>query len=137
MSNLIYKHPKNDENFIQLIKYDRDLPKNIDMLNSQKIGRSEPKKHLVVIGIDSMNETFSDDFETVSVISWSKNLSTNNFATVSDKIKIHYIQIPNQKYYDILIEDNTLENFKKMYFFNDTATTEIYTILFVGSVRCV
>ena len=34
MSNLIYKHPKNDENFIQLIKYDRDLPKNIDMLNS-------------------------------------------------------------------------------------------------------
>ena len=23
------------------------------------------------------------------------------------------------------------------FFFNDTATTEIYTILFVGSVRCV
>ena len=26
---------------------------------------------------------------------------------------------------------------KKKNFFNDTATTEIYTILFVGSVRCV
>ena len=26
---------------------------------------------------------------------------------------------------------------KKIFFFNDTATTEIYTILFVGSVRCV
>ena len=38
--------------------------------------------------------------------------------------------------------DNFIENysrvlFKQSGFFNDTATTEIYTILFVGSVRCV
>ena len=31
----------------------------------------------------------------------------------------------------------TFEGFLHRRFFNDTATTKIYTILFVGSVRCV
>ena len=32
---------------------------------------------------------------------------------------------------------NTTDSESIYFFFNDTATTEVYTILFVGSVRCV
>ena len=50
-----------------------------------------------------------------------------------------------RKLYGISIDKNSvhgsdsIDNAKKEieFFFNDTATTEIYTILFVGSVRCV
>ena len=44
--------------------------------------------------------------------------------------------IPTNKYY-IATNDYLLTGGDNMFFFNDTATTEIYTRSIVGSVRCV
>ena len=57
-----------------------------------------------------------------------------------DKKKIKYQEIniqddPSQR--DIMLERANGKRTVPQIFFNDTATTEIYTILFVGSVRCV
>lgn len=116
---LSYIDFENNQKVIPLKKYLGSLPKNINMLNSQKIGRDEPKKHLIVVGIDSSREIVTDGFESMSIITHTNDLSTSKDIVVSDNIKIHYIQIPSQKYYDVFVEDNTLENFQKMYFLNE------------------
>ena len=41
------------------------------------------------------------------------------------------------KKYGVGVTDFSIGFGKEIFGFNDTATTEIYTILFVGSVRCV
>jgi len=116
---LVYIDFENNQKVIPLKEYLGSLPKNINMLNSQKIGRDEPKKHLIIVGIDSSREIVTDGFESVSIITHTNNLSTSKDIVVSDNIKIYYIQIPSQKYYDVFVEDNTLENFQKMYFLNE------------------
>lgn len=118
-NNLLYYDLPLKSNPKPLKKYLGELPLNIDMLNSQPIGRDIPKKHLVVIGIDSYRDIETKDFESISIITHAKSISTKEHKQVHDNIKIHYIQIPNQKYYDIFVNDNTLENFQKMFFLNE------------------
>jgi hypothetical protein len=55
----------------------------------------------------------------VSIISHTTSIDTEPYKQVSDNVKIHYIQIPNINYYDVLIEDNNLKNFQKMYVLNE------------------
>jgi hypothetical protein len=38
---------------------------------------------------------------------------------VSEKIITHFIVLPKEKYYDILIKENDLKNFQEMYFLNE------------------
>lgn len=125
-NNLVYYDFKTLTNPKFLIKYNGELPHNVDMIDSQEIGRTNPKKHLVVAGIDSYQNIDSDSYESISIVTHTTSISSESYKEVSDNIKIHYIQIPNKKYYDVLIEDNTLQNFQKMYFIN-----EIKKILFL------
>jgi hypothetical protein len=117
--NLIYYDFQKLSEPKTLIVYEGELPKNIDMLKNQKIGRINPKKHLVVVGIDTYVNGEYDDFDSLSIISRAKNIATESHKEVLENIKIHYIQVPNEQYYDILIEDNNLKNFQKMYFLNE------------------
>lgn len=125
-NNLIYYDFKTLTNPKSLIRYEGELPHNIDIINNQEIGRTNPKKHLVVAGIDSYQNIDSDNYESISIVTHTTSITSESYKEVSDNIKIHYIQIPNKKYYDVLIEDNTLQNFQKMYFIN-----EIKKILFL------
>ena len=68
----------------------------------------------------------------------SKNIvqrHSNPWKSSSEGLKIH----SKSSFKAILLQrkPSNLNFFEKLWFFNDTATTEIYTILFVGSVRCV
>jgi hypothetical protein len=119
MDNLVYYDLSTLSNKRPLKKYDGELPSNIDILDSQKIGREVPKKYLVVFGIDSTQGIQSDDYDNIMVITKSNNLTYSGFKKISENSEIYYIPIPTKKYYDILIEDNTLENFQKMYFLNE------------------
>ena len=124
--NLIYYDFETLSNPKSLVKYNGKLPNHIDMIDSQDIGRSNVKKHLVVIGIDSFQNIDADDFDTVSIVSHTTSITSETYKEISSNCKIHYIQIPNKKYYDVLIDNNSLENFQKMYFLN-----EIKKILFL------
>jgi beta-1,4-mannosyl-glycoprotein beta-1,4-N-acetylglucosaminyltransferase len=83
-----------------LIEYDGELPKNIKLIQSQKIGRDFSKKYTVTLNYNKVESTFS--------------------------LNVHYeednyfdILLPTSKYYDVLIEENTIENFQKMYGINE------------------
>jgi hypothetical protein len=83
-----------------LIEYDGELPKNIKLIQSQKIGRDFSKKYTVTLNYNKVESTFS--------------------------LNVHYeednyfdILLPTSKYYDVLIEENTIENFQKMYGVNE------------------
>ena len=65
---------------------------------------------------------------------------------LDDKAAVEHMrrirQVDDKHHLTLLCRDlSELANYARVdnrqYFFNDTATTEIYTILFVGSVRCV
>ena len=43
----------------------------------------------------------------------------NDPISVDNKTTVYYVSVPNKQYYDILIDENNLDNFKKMYFFNE------------------
>jgi beta-1,4-mannosyl-glycoprotein beta-1,4-N-acetylglucosaminyltransferase len=83
-----------------LIEYDGELPKNIGLIQSQKIGQDFSKKYTVTLNYNKVESTFS--------------------------LNVHYeednyfnILLPTSKYYDVLIEENTIENFQKMYGVNE------------------
>jgi hypothetical protein len=92
-NNLMYYDLSSQSNPKPLKKYFGDLPKNIDMLNSQPIGRTNPKKHFVVINNDELycNENV---FDSISIIKSSNNISSKNLANISDKITTHFIVLP-------------------------------------------
>lgn len=83
-----------------LIEYDGKLPKNIKLIQSQKISRNFSKKYTVTLNYNKVESTFSLNVHCED---------NNQFD----------ILLPKSKYYDVLIEDNTLENFQKMYCVNE------------------
>jgi hypothetical protein len=90
-----------------LIEYSGKLPKRHDLLPCQNIGRSYSKKYTVLLN----SEVESSDY--IIPITFTTDLynikTKNNFK----------ILIPSSQYYDILVEENTLENFQKMYGANE------------------
>jgi hypothetical protein len=99
-NNLISISNSDLENPYGLIEYNEELPKNHHLLPSQKIGRNYSKKYIVTLNYNKLAPSFS--------------------------LNIHYekdnqfdILLPTSKYYDVLIENNTLENFQKMYGVNE------------------
>jgi len=83
-----------------LIEYDGELPKNHSLLPSQKIGRDYSKKYTVTLNYNKVETIFG------LIVHCEEN---NQFD----------ILLPKSKYYDILIDENTLENFQKMYGVNE------------------
>ena len=90
-----------------LVEYTGLLPKHHSLLPSQKIGRDYSKKHTILFNSEK------ESTETVSVINFTFNLSLPPHDTRFN------ILLPTSKYYDVLINDNTLENFQKMYGANE------------------
>lgn len=118
-NNLVYYNMTTLSDKRPLKKYDGELPKHIHMLSSQKIGRTTPKHHLVTFNIDSLHST-SENFDSILIIKPSDDISKPSVGPSSENTEIHFIYIPNKKYYDVFVEENTLESFQKMYFFNES-----------------
>jgi beta-1,4-mannosyl-glycoprotein beta-1,4-N-acetylglucosaminyltransferase len=106
-NNLISIHDYGYENLQPLIQYSGKLPKRHDLLPCQNIGRSYSKKYTVLLN----SEIESSDY--IIPITFTTDLyhtkTKNNFK----------ILIPSSQYYDIVIKENTLENFQKMYGANE------------------
>lgn len=117
-NDLVYFDFKNDSPPKPLKKYSGVLPKNIELINSQKIGREIPKKNCVVIGFDSLL-SINEKFDNIIIIKPTESLWTKDSDVVDDSTKIFYIRIPNTQYYDILIDENNLKNFQKMFLYNE------------------
>jgi beta-1,4-mannosyl-glycoprotein beta-1,4-N-acetylglucosaminyltransferase len=98
--NLISLTTDQTERQYILIEYEGELPKNIELIQSQNIGRNYSKKYTITLNYNKVESTFS------------LNVHIN-------KDNQFDILLPSSQYYDILIEENTLENFQKMYGVNE------------------
>ena len=98
--NLISLTTDQTERQYILIEYEGELPKNIELIQSQNIGRNYSKKYIITLNYNKVESTFS------------LNVHIN-------KDNQFDILLPSSQYYDILIEENTLENFQKMYGVNE------------------
>ena len=127
--NLVSIPTINDKNSYRLSEYFGELPKNIHLLKNQPIGREYPKNHLVVInsGVEVVESRFSSFTDLIYLVNFTNDPKVSFKVKLTDKITQYNILIPNSKYYDILIEDNTFENFQKMFGVN-----EIGKIISVG-----
>lgn len=101
-----------------LKKYSGELPKNINLLNSQKIGRNYSKKYCVVVGVDSTHNIKSE-FDNIIVVLPTENIWSDDLIEVDDNIKVHYVIVPNKPFYNVLIDENNILNFQKMFFYNE------------------
>jgi hypothetical protein len=120
--NNLVSIPTDENNVVySLIEYDEELPKNIKLLNNQPIGREEPKKHFVAINSNiEVSEKYFEQFgDSIYLINFVNNPQISFKVKLSDKITQYNILVPNSKYYDILIEENTFENFQKMFGINE------------------
>jgi len=119
--NLLSIPTNEDNNVYNLTKYDGELPKNIELLSSQPIGREEIKKHFVAINstIEVSEKYFEQFGDSIYLINFVNDSQISFKVELSDKITQYNILIPNSKYYDILIEENTFENFQKMFGINE------------------
>ena len=106
-NNLISIYDYGYENFQPLVEYNGKLPKYHNLLPSQKIGRDYSIKYTVLLNSDTeltdfiIPVCFTTDLHSIS--------TKNNFE----------ILLPSTKYYDIFIEENSIENFHKMYGANE------------------
>ena len=118
-NNLISITTDKNNNIYGLLEYDGELPKNIELLKNQPIGRKVPKKHLVLFNSKPYDDHVEKDWDTVYIINFVKNPQLLFKNKVSDKIAEYNILIPNSKYYEVFIDENTIENFQKMFGVNE------------------
>ena len=113
----------------RLTEYFGELPKHIHLLKNQPIGRKIPKNHLVVINsdVEVVETKFNSFTDLVYLINFTSDPKVSSKIKITDKITQYNILLPNSKYYDILIEENTFENFQKMFGVN-----EINKIISIG-----
>ena len=128
-NNLVSLPTGKNNDIYSLTEYDGELPKNIELLSNQPIGREKPKKHFVAINssIEVSEKYFKQFGDSIYLINFVNDSQISFKVELSDKITQYNILIPNSKYYDILIEENTFENFQKMFGIN-----EIKKILSLG-----
>jgi|LauGreDrversion4_2_1035121.scaffolds.fasta_scaffold117582_2 hypothetical protein len=128
-NNLVSLPTDKNNDIYSLTEYDGELPKNIELLSNQPIGREKPKKHFVAINSSiEVSEKYFEQFgDSIYLINFVNDSQISFKVELSDKITQYNILIPNSKYYDILIEENTFENFQKMFGIN-----EIKKILSLG-----
>lgn len=128
-NNLVSLPTGKNNDIYSLTEYDGELPKNIELLSNQPIGREKPKKHFVAINssIEVPEKYFKQFGDSIYLINFVNDSQISFKVELSDKITQYNILIPNSKYYDILIEENTFENFQKMFGIN-----EIKKILSLG-----
>lgn len=120
-NNLISITSDENNNIYGLVEYLGELPKNINLLHNQPIGRDSPKKHLVCFNLNlESSEVHIDSFkDLIYLINFTENPKEPFNIKISERITQYNILLPQSKYYDILIEDNTLKNFQKMFGVNE------------------
>lgn len=120
-NNLISITSDKNNNIYGLVEYLGELPKNINLLNNQPIGRDLPKKHLVCFNLNlESSKTHFDLFnDLIYLINFTENPKEPFNVKISERITQYNILLPQSKYYDVLIEDNTLKNFQKMFGINE------------------
>jgi hypothetical protein len=120
-NNLLSVTTDKNNSIYGLLEYDGELPKNIGLLKNQPIGREFPKKHLVLFNSNSksLNEIIENDWDSVYIINFIKNSKISFKNKVSDKTIEYNILIPNSKYYEVFVNENTIENFQKMFGVNE------------------
>jgi hypothetical protein len=77
--------------------------------------------------VEVVESRFSSFTDLIYLVNFTNDPKVSFKVKLTDKITQYNILIPNSKYYDILIEDNTFENFQKMFGVN-----EIGKIISVG-----
>jgi hypothetical protein len=119
--NLLSIETDKNNKIYGLFEYDGELPKNIGLLKNQPIGRETPKKHLVLFNHNSESyDTHTEKFwDTIYIINFVTDSQVSFKSKLSDKITQYNILIPNSKYYEVFINDNTVENFQKMFGINE------------------
>jgi len=120
-NNLISIPTSKDKTIYVLSEYFGELPKNIHLLKNQPIGRKHPKNHLVTINsdVEIVNTKFNSFNDLVYLINFTSDPKVSFKLKLTDNITQYNILIPNSKYYDILIDENTFENFQKMFGVNE------------------
>ena len=120
-NNLLSIATDKNNNIYRLLEYDGELPKNIGLLKNQPIGRETPKKHLILFNSNSKpyDESLEKIWDSVYMINFISNPQVSFKNKVSDKTTEYNILIPNSKYYEVFINENTIENFQKMFGINE------------------
>lgn len=120
-NNLLSIATDKNNNLYRLLEYDGELPKNIGLLKNQPIGRETPKKHLILFNSNSKpyDESIEKNWDSVYMINFISNSQVSFKNKVSDKTTEYNILIPNSKYYEVFINENTIENFQKMFGINE------------------
>lgn len=120
-NNLLSIATDKNNNIYRLLEYDGELPKNVGLLKNQPIGREIPKKHLILFNSNSKPYDISIEinWDSVYIINFISNSQVSFKNKVSDKTTEYNILIPNSKYYEVFIDENTIENFQKMFGINE------------------
>lgn len=118
--NLTSIKTNRDEKNYNLINYDGELPKNIELLKNQKIGREWDKKSLIVLNhIGEYNDFEMEEmFDNICVINFTDNTQLPYETELSEKTTYYNILKPFEVYYktdDVL----DLKTFQKIFCIND------------------
>jgi hypothetical protein len=119
------------KDFDNLTDYYGDLPKNTNLLKSQDIDKKWISKNLVILNVEpnTFSTELEDEYDSISYINFTDKILLEYEVPLSEKSTIHYILKPSQQYYDILIENNNLNNFQKMYTINEIKEAINYLLL--------
>jgi hypothetical protein len=113
------KTNSNEKNY-NLINYEGKLPKNIELLKNQKIGRLWDKKNLIILNhIGEYNDFEMEEiFDNICVINFTDNTQLPYETELSEKTTYYNILKPIEIYYKT---DDTfdLKSFQKVFCVND------------------
>ena len=118
--NLTSIKTNSNEKIYNLIDYDGELPKNIELLKNQTIGRLWDKKSLIVLNhIGEYNDFEMEEmFDNICVINFTDNTQLPYETELSEKTTYYNILKPFEVYYktdDVL----DLKTFQKIFCIND------------------
>jgi hypothetical protein len=118
--NLTSIKTNSNEKIYNLIDYDGKLPKNIELLKNQTIGRLWDKKSLIILNhIGEYNDFGIEEmFDNICVINFTDNTQLPYETELSEKTTYYNILKPLEIYYKT---DDTfnLESFQKVFCVND------------------
>ena len=118
--NLTSIKTNSNEKIYNLIDYDGELPKNIELLKNQTIGRLWDKKSLIVLNhIGEYNDFGTEEmFDNICVINFTDNTQLPYETELSEKTTYYNVLKPFEVYYktnDVL----DLKTFQKIFCIND------------------
>lgn len=111
---------KNEKNY-NLIEYYGDLPKNINLIKNQNIGREWDKKNLLIFNYNDLSDfhQIETNLDSVSIINFTDDPKLPYETELSEKTTLFNILKPRQIFYEIPNIEN-LEDFQKVFCINDT-----------------